>query len=40
MNMINVALSAFVLYFLWYKNLPDKDEGVVPEERPTAMSSE
>jgi Na+/proline symporter len=26
-----VAICAIVLYFLWYKNLPEKDEGVLSE---------
>jgi solute:Na+ symporter, SSS family len=29
MNVVSVALSAYVLYFLWYKNLPEKNEGVI-----------
>ncbi|MCC6127168.1 MAG: hypothetical protein IT426_19575 [Pirellulales bacterium] len=32
MNVVNVALSAYVLYFLWYKNLPDKEEGAAPTQ--------
>lgn len=27
-----VVLCTFILYFLWYKNLPDKDERVVHQE--------
>jgi hypothetical protein len=35
-----VAVCTIVLYFLWYKNLPDKDEAVIPELQAEAKSGE